>query len=138
MLKEDHARVTAMFEEFEKADDREKEGIAERICADLTLHAELEETVFYPAVRRAIEDEEIMNEADVEHAGAKDLIAKIEACDVSDQHFEAMVTVLGENIKHHVREEEGEMFKQIRRADIDLDALAQQMKDFKRAHGEAS
>lgn len=138
LLKEDHARVTAMFDEFEKADDDKKEEIAERICAELTLHAQLEETIFYPAVRRAIEDEEIMNEADVEHAGAKELIAKIEACDPSDQHFEALVTVLGENIKHHVREEEGEMFKQVRKADLDLDTLAGEMKEFKREHGEVS
>jgi hypothetical protein len=132
LLKDDHERVTAMFSEFEKADEDEKEEIAERICGALTLHAQLEETIFYPAVREAIEDEEIMNEADVEHAGAKELISKIEACTPSDQHFEALVTVLGENIKHHVREEEGEMFKQIRRTDLDLDELARRMKEFKR------
>jgi hypothetical protein len=136
MLKDDHARVTGMFSEFEKADsDTEKEEIAERICGELTLHAALEENVFYPAVRAAIEDTEIMNEADVEHAGAKELIAKIEASDASHQHFEALVTVLGEAIKHHVKEEEGEMFKQVKRADLDLDDLAEQMKAFKRDKG---
>jgi hypothetical protein len=136
MLKDDHARVKSMFRKFEKAEeDRMKEEIAEQICGELTLHAELEETIFYPAVRGAIEDEEIMNEADVEHAGAKELIAKIEASNPSDSHFDALVTVLAEAIRHHVEEEEGEMFKQIRRTDLDLKELALRMTEFKRAHG---
>jgi hemerythrin superfamily protein len=136
MLKDDHERVTSMFDEFEKAESpQEKESLAERICDDLTLHAEMEETCFYPAIREAIEEEELVNEADVEHATAKDLIAKIQGCDASDQHFSAMVTVLGEVVKHHVKEEEGEIFKQVKKADLDLDALGERMAEFKRDAG---
>jgi hemerythrin superfamily protein len=127
-----------MFGQFEKAGSaKQKENLAATICAELTLHAQVEETIFYPAVREAIEDEEIMNEADVEHGGAKELIAKIEACDSSDQHFDALVTVLGEAIKHHVKEEEGDMFKQVRRTDLDLQELGERMEAFKRDHAGA-
>ena len=137
LLKDDHARVKRMFSEFEKADAaREKESLAARICNELTLHAELEETIFYPAVRAAIEDQEVMNEADVEHEGAKALIAKIQDSTASDDHYDAMVTVLGEVIKHHVKEEEGEMFEQVRRAKLDLDEIAERMEEFKRANAQ--
>jgi hemerythrin-like domain-containing protein len=137
LLKEDHARVQSMFNKFEKLESNsEKQELASAICSELKLHAELEEKIFYPPVRRAIEDKEIMNEADVEHAGAKELIAKIEKSKPSDQHFDAYVTVLGEAIKHHVKEEEGEMFKQIRKTDLDLDALGDKMLKFKEEHEE--
>ena len=136
MLKDDHARVQALFSKFEKAaSSKQKEALATSICEELTLHANLEESIFYPAVREAIEDDEIMNEADVEHEGAKELIAKIQASDSSDEHFDAKVTVLGEAIKHHVKEEEGEMFKQVRRSDLDLEELGERMAAFKRKHG---
>jgi hemerythrin superfamily protein len=136
MLKDDHERVKSMFDDFRKADSpEEKEQLAERICDDLTLHAELEETCFYPAIREAMEEEELVNEADVEHATAKDLIAKIQGCDASDQHFSAMVNVLGEVVKHHIGEEEGEIFKQVKKAELDLDALAERMAEFKRDAG---
>jgi hemerythrin superfamily protein len=133
LLKDDHARVQALFGEFEKTESaKKKESLASTICDELTLHAQLEEKIFYPAVRQAIEDEDIMNEADVEHASAKELIAKIRACDASDQHFDAMVTVLREAIKHHIKEEEGEMFEQVRGSDLDLEELGERMSAFKR------
>jgi hemerythrin superfamily protein len=136
MLKDDHERVKSMFDDFRKADSpEEKEQLAERICDELTIHAELEESVFYPAIREAIEEEELVNEADVEHATAKDLIAKIQGCDASDQHFSAMVNVLGEVVKHHVKEEEGDIFKQVKKAELDLDALGERMAEFKRDAG---
>ena len=135
MLKEDHARVQSLFNQYEKMEsDAEKQELATTICNELKLHAALEEEIFYPPVRRAIEDQEIMNEADVEHAGAKELIRKIEKSNPADEHFDALVTVLGEAIKHHVKEEEGEMFKQIRKSDLDLDALGEKMMKFKSAH----
>jgi hypothetical protein len=135
MLKEDHARVQSLFNQYEKLEsDAEKEEVATTICSELKLHAALEEQIFYPAARRAIEDQEIMNEADVEHAGAKELIAKIEKSNPADDHFDALVTVLGEAIKHHVKEEEGEMFKQIRKSDLDLDSLGERMMQFKTDH----
>jgi hypothetical protein len=132
LLKDDHARVQSMFNQYEKLEsDAEKEDLAATICSEIKLHASMEEQIFYPAVRRAIEDQEIMNEADVEHAGAKELIAKIEKSSPEDEHFDALVTVLGEAIKHHVKEEEGEMFKQIRKSDLDLDSLGDRMMRFK-------
>jgi hemerythrin-like domain-containing protein len=136
LLKDDHERVKSMFDDFRKAESpEEKEQLAERICEDLSLHAELEDTCFYPAIREAIEEEELVNEADVEHATAKDLIAKVQGCDSSDQHFSAMVNVLGEVVKHHIEEEEREIFKQVKNADLDLDELAERMAGFKRDAG---
>ena len=136
MLKDDHERVKSMFDDFRKAESpEEKESLAERICDDLSLHAELEEACFYPAIREAIDEEELVNEADVEHATAKDLIAKIQGCDATDAHFSAMVTVLGEVVKHHIGEEEGEIFGQVKKADLDLEALAERIQEFKRDAG---
>jgi hypothetical protein len=135
LLKEDHAKVQSLFNQYEKLEsDAEKQEVATTICNELKLHASMEEQIFYPAVRRAIEDQEVMNEADVEHAGAKELIAKIEKSNPADEHFDALVTVLGEAIKHHVKEEEGEMFKQIRKADLDLEALGDRMLQYKADH----
>jgi hemerythrin superfamily protein len=133
MLKDDHRRVEALFERFERARSGQKEGLANTICEELKVHAKLEEEIFYPAVRDAIPDEDLMNEAEVEHASAKDLIRQIEAASPSDRNFDALVKVLGEYIKHHVKEEEGEMFKQVRRADLDLGALGTEMQERKRA-----
>jgi hypothetical protein len=132
MLKDDHARVQSLFNQYEKMEsDAEKQELATTICQELKLHSAMEEQIFYPAVRRAIEDQEIMNEADVEHAGAKELIHKIERSSAGESHFDALVTVLGEAIKHHIKEEEGEMFKQIRKSDLDLDELGERMMQFK-------
>ena len=136
MLKDDHAHVKALFAKFEKASaPRDKQSLAAQICDELTLHAEAEETIFYPAVREEIEDEEIMNEADVEHDGAKTLIGRIRNSRPADEHFDAMVSVLSEAIKHHVKEEEGEMFKQVRRTDLDLEELGERLQEFKQSHG---
>ena len=135
MLKEDHARVQSLFNQYEKMEsDAEKQEVANMICHEIKLHAALEEQIFYPAVRRAIQDQEVMNEADVEHAGAKDLIAKIEKSKPADDHFDALVTVLGEAIKHHVKEEEGKMFREIRKTELDLDDLGERMMQFKAEH----
>ena len=132
MLKEDHARVQSLFKQYAKMEsDAEKQEVATMICHELKLHAALEEQIFYPAVRRAIQDQEVMNEADVEHAGAKELIGKIEKSNPADAHFDALVTVLGEAIKHHVKEEEGKMFRQVRKAHLDLEELGQRMLQFK-------
>ena len=139
LLKDDHARVLSMFEELQKAETPSaKETIASTICEELTLHTLLEELIFYPAVRAALEDDEIMNEADVEHASAKALIGRIQECDASDQHFEAMVKVLGESIRHHVKEEEGKMFKQAKSAGVDFEQLGARMRAFKEDQGAGS
>ena len=89
------------------------------ICAELTAHATAEEEIFYPAARAAIDKVELIDEADIEHASAKDLIAQIEGSSPSDGHYDAKVKVLGEYIDHHVQEEEGEIFPKVRRAKVD-------------------
>ena len=126
MLTADHKAVKAMFKEFESLKEREdaedeKGDLVERICTALTIHATLEEEIFYPAVREAIDDEDLMDEADVEHASAKDLIAQLQESSPGDDHYDAKVTVLGEMIDHHVKEEEGEMFPKAKEA---LDTVA--------------
>src|SRR6185436_10942741 len=107
LLKQDHRTVSALFEEFEKADEEEQATIAQRVCQLLTVHAQIEEELLYPAAKEAFEGEE---EDEVEHGSAKELIAKIEGMSSGDEHFKATVTVLGEYIKHHVKEEESELF----------------------------
>ena len=130
LLTADHREVKGLFQEYQKlvdhdADDEEKEELAQQICSMLTVHATLEEEIFYPAVQEAIKDPDLVDEGTVEHASAKELIAQIEASVPADELYDAKVKVLGEYIDHHVKEEEGEMFPQARRAKIDLVALAE-------------
>jgi hemerythrin-like domain-containing protein len=134
LLKEDHRTVSALFEEFEKADEEEQSSIAQRVCQLLTVHATIEEELLYPAAREAFDDEEetdLVNEAEVEHASAKELIAKIEGMASDDEHFKATVTVLSEYIKHHVKEEENELFPQLKKTDLDLKELGGRLADRK-------
>ena len=127
LLKQDHRTVSALFEEFEKADEEEQATIAQRVCQLLTVHAQIEEELLYPAAKEAFEgeeeDEDLVNEAEVEHGSAKELIAKIEGMSSGDDHFTATVTVLGEYIKHHVKEEESELFPQLKKTELDLKEL---------------
>ena len=128
LLKADHELVQDLFDKFEKArTEKQKATLAEQICTELTIHAQIEEEIFYPAVREAIGEDDLMDEADVEHAGAKDLIAQIEASAPGEDHFDAKVTVLGEYIKHHVKEEQSEMFPKVRESDVDLKELGAEM-----------
>ena len=134
LLKQDHRTVSALFEEFEKADDEEQSAIAQRVCQLLTVHATIEEELLYPAAKQAFEDEEdddLVNEAEVEHGTAKELIAKIEGMTSDDEHFKATVTVLGEYIKHHVKEEEGQLFPQLKKTELDLKELGGRLSDRK-------
>ncbi|HEY7641037.1 MAG TPA: hemerythrin domain-containing protein [Steroidobacteraceae bacterium] len=134
LLKQDHRLVSSLFEEFEKADEEEQSAIAQRVCQLLTVHATIEEELLYPAAKEAFEDEEdddLVNEAEVEHGSAKELIAKIEGMTSDDEHFKATVTVLGEYIKHHVKEEEGELFPQLKKTDLDLKELGGRLADRK-------
>ena len=126
LLKQDHRTVSALFEEFEKAEEEEQSAIAQRVCQLLTVHATIEEELLYPAAKEAFDDEEdddLVNEAEVEHSTAKDLIAKIEGMSSDDEHFKATVKVLGEYIKHHVKEEENELFPQLKKTELDLKEL---------------
>jgi hemerythrin superfamily protein len=128
MLTADHQRVMQLFERFENAQRGEqKERLATEICNELAVHAQLEEEIFYPAAREAIGEEEVMDEAEVEHASAKELIAQIEGGSSKDPLWEARVKVLGEYIRHHVKEEQGEMFKKVRASELDLNALGEQI-----------
>lgn len=136
MLTEDHKKVKKMFAEYEKlmkSEDKEEEkgALVEMICEELTIHTQIEEEIFYPAVRAAIDDDDLMDEADVEHAGAKELIAQLEEMEPGDDHYDAKVIVLGENIEHHVKEEQEEMFAKAKKAKIDLVALGEQMMELK-------
>jgi hemerythrin superfamily protein len=132
LLKEDHEKVKKAFKEFEKMDRSDTETcrqVIRTVCEDLRVHTTLEEELFYPAVREAIEDEDIMNEAAVEHETAKMLIDQLENMDADDPNYYATFTVLGEYVMHHVKEEEGEMFPQAKKAEgLDLAALGEQMR----------
>jgi hypothetical protein len=129
MLRADHAKVEEMFGRFEnvRGGDR-KQKLAEEICNELEVHAQLEEEIFYPAVRAAIDDGDLMDEALVEHQSAKDLIAQVRGGSPDDELYDAKVKVLGEYIKHHVKEEQGEMFPQARSSGVDLADLGEQMR----------
>jgi hemerythrin superfamily protein len=128
LLKDDHKEVKTYFKQYETLEDEaEKEALAEKICKALTVHAQIEEEIFYPAAREAIDDDDLLDEAEVEHASAKQLIAEIQAMQASDRLFDAKVTVLGEYIDHHVKEEENEMFPESRESDLDLKALGVQL-----------
>jgi len=132
LLIADHKRVQKLFKDFDKLKEADgsaadKAVIVQQICTELTIHAQIEEEIFYPAVRKPIKDDDLMDEAEVEHAGAKELIAQLEAMEPSDELYDAKVTVLGENIDHHVKEEQDEMFPKVKKAKLDLETLGSQL-----------
>jgi hemerythrin superfamily protein len=131
LLTADHAKVKKMFKEFEKLSKKNeeagKEELAAQICKELTIHAQLEEEIFYPAAREAIEDDDLMNEAMVEHNSAKDLISQIQSMGASDPMFDATVKVLGEYVNHHVEEEQNEIFPKVEKAKVDLEEIGAEM-----------
>jgi hemerythrin superfamily protein len=136
LLQRDHADVRKLFKQFEKLADAEAEGeerqaLAQQICTMLTVHATIEEEIFYPAAREAEVEEDLLDEAEVEHASAKDLIAQIQSMSPDDELYDAKVKVLGEYVDHHVEEEEGQMFPKCRRAKMDLAGLAQDLAERK-------
>ena len=134
MLKQDHDKVEKAFKDFEKMDRQDAEACRQLIaqtCEELKVHTTLEEEIFYPAVREAIDDEDVMNEAAVEHETAEMLIEQLENMDGDDPNYHATFTVLGEYVKHHIKEEHGEMFPAAKKAKIDLDALAERMRSRK-------
>ncbi len=132
LLTADHKKVSDLFKQFEKlkgkdGSDDEKSQIVEQICNELKVHAQIEEEIFYPAVRDAIEDDDLLDEAEVEHAGAKDLITQLESMQPGDDLYDAKVTVLGEQIEHHVKEEESEMFPKAKKSKVDVASLGVEM-----------
>jgi hypothetical protein len=128
LLKADHREVKTWFKQYEDLEDNaDKQALADKICLALIVHTQIEEEIYYPATREAIDDDDLLDEAEVEHASAKQLIAEIRSMKAGDHLFDAKVTVLGEYINHHVEEEESEMFPESRDTDLDLKALGEKM-----------
>jgi hemerythrin superfamily protein len=129
LLKQDHRAVEALFDEFEDADESEQSELATRICQMLTVHAQIEEEYLYPQAKEAFgeEEDELVYEAEIEHGSAKELIAKIEASTPEDPHFKPLMKVLSEYIKHHVKEEEKELFPSLKDTELDLKELGGQL-----------
>jgi len=137
LLSADHAEVKQMFETYrqlvdENADDEQRGELARKICSMLTVHAEIEEEIFYPAMRDSVDDELTLDEAEVEHASARELIEQLEGMDPGDALYDAKVIVLGEYVEHHVQEEENELFPQAEKSGLDLDDLGAELASRKR------
>ena len=135
LLKADHRTVEKLFKQYEKLAEEggshaRKEKLAEKICNELKIHTQIEEEIFYPGVHGAIE-EDLLKEAVVEHASAKELISQIESMDAGDELFDAKVQVLAEYIIHHVQEEETEMFPKVQKANVDTKVLGARMQGLK-------
>jgi hypothetical protein len=137
LLKQDHDDVSTLFDEYdvlaedENASSADKRTLSTQICGMLAVHAIIEEELFYPAARAAGVDASLLNEAEVEHGSAKELIAQIGASQPSDALYDARVKVLGEYIAHHVQEEEGELFPACRKAEMNLDEIGLQLQQRK-------
>ena len=132
LLDAEHRAVKTLFDEYRqlsqhKAGGAKRKALAEAICMDLTIHMRLEEEIFYPPLREAVRDDDLLDEAEVEHAGAKELIAQILSMQPGDELYDAKVTVLGEYIAHHVKEEREEMFPKARKSGIDLAVLGERL-----------
>lgn len=133
LLIADHREASDIFEEFDNLSDRakaSKKKLADKVCKALKIHTMIEEEIFYPAIRAALKDKDMqdkLDEAVVEHAAAKDLIRQIEEMDADEDLYDAKVKVLSEEIEHHVKEEEEEMFPEVKKTDLDLQALGQEM-----------
>ncbi|HJV51060.1 MAG TPA: hemerythrin domain-containing protein [Noviherbaspirillum sp.] len=135
VLAEDHKKVLDMFEEFEEIkndpDEEAKQLLIETACAELTIHAQVEEEIFYPAAREVIDEMDLLDEAEVEHASARQLITELAAMEPDDDLYDAKFTVLGEYVKHHIQEEEKELFPKLKKAEIDLDELGEEIRQRK-------
>ena len=139
ILRADHKLVSGLFAEFEKAtSSAARQKLVAQICRELTIHAQVEEEIFYPAVKKALKDHELVPEALVEHDTLKSLIADVEGVKPDGEMYDARVKVLSEYVKHHVKEEQNEMFPKARSADLDMVALGDrilQRKEELMAHG---
>jgi len=129
MLKADHRAVEKLFGQFEKTRDSDrKKALADKACLELRVHMQIEEEIFYPTSREYLANEDIVDEAVVEHAAAKDLMGEIAGMDPTDELYDAKMTVLEEQIEHHVEEEETEYFPKVKKTDMDLKAIGAQLK----------
>ena len=128
MLRADHKLVSGLFDAFEKTkSSARKAKIVAQICKELTVHTQIEEEIFYPAVKAALKDHELVPEANVEHASVKDLIAQVEGVAPDGEMYDARVKVMGEFVKHHVKEEQNEMFPKAKKTKLDMVALGERM-----------
>jgi hemerythrin superfamily protein len=134
-LKADHAEAKKLFRQFEKLKKNEDndgmQEVAQAVCDALRIHAQIEEEIFYPALREVGNADDALDEADVEHSHVKELVEQIASSGPGDEHFEARVKVLSEYVDHHVQEEESTIFSKARKADVDLAALGQQLESRK-------
>lgn len=128
LLKADHAAVSGLFEDYEKTNSSsKKKALAAEICTELSVHAQIEEEIFYPAVKAALKDKLLVPEATVEHGSIKELIAQIEGVEPDGEIYDAKIKVLSEYVQHHVKEEQNEMFPKVKASSLDLVELGARM-----------
>ena len=128
LLRADHKRVSELFEEYDKSRSvTKKMNLVATICTELGVHTKIEEEIFYPAVKAALKDKELVPEATVEHASVKDLIAQVKGVTPDGEMFDAKIKVMSEFVKHHVKEEQNEMFPKAKKTKLDMMALGAQM-----------
>lgn len=128
LLKADHATVSGLFADYEKTDStKKKKALVAELCTELNVHTQIEEEIFYPAIKAALKDKLLVPEATVEHGGIKNLIAQIEGVEPDGAGYDAKVKVLSEYVKHHVKEEHTEMFPKVKASSLDLVELGAQM-----------
>ena len=132
LLRADHKKVSELFEQYDKARSADKKAtIVAEICTELTVHAQIEEEIFYPTVKAALKDKELVPEALVEHASLKSLIAEVEGAKPEGEMFDAKIHVMAEFVKHHVKEEQNEMFPKAAKTAVDMDKLGAQLAERK-------
>lgn len=123
----DHQAVSALFADYEKTDSGKKKSLVAEICSTLSVHAQIEEEIFYPAVKAVLKDKVMVAEATIEHGSIKDLIAQLEGVEPDGEMYDAKVKVLSEYVKHHVKEEQTEMFPKVNASSMDLGELGARM-----------
>jgi len=132
LLRADHKLVNELFEQYEKTRSvAKKKQLVAQICSELTVHAQVEEEIFYPAVKQALKDKELIPEATVEHATLKDLIAQVEGVEPDGEMFDAKIKVMSEYVKHHVKEEQNEIFPKAKATKLDMLELGEQLTERK-------
>ncbi len=128
LLRADHKLVSELFDQFEKTRSAaKKKSLVAQICNELTVHAQIEEEIFYPAVKQALKDKELVPEATVEHDSLKNLISQVEGVEPDGEMYDAKVKVMAEYVKHHVKEEQNEMFPKVKQSKLDLKQLGAQL-----------
>jgi hypothetical protein len=127
LLRDDHKLVSELFKQYEKASNATKKKLVAQICLELSVHAQVEEEIFYPAVKKAMKDHVLVPEATVEHATLKSLIAQVEGIEPDGEMFDAKIKVLSEYVEHHVKEEQDEMFPKAKATDLNMVQLGDQI-----------